>query len=124
MSLRKRKTRDFFRKLYAAELETVKLYKRGDDQLQGQIVTHIIFGVRFQTRIVKQGQTIEGSMSSDNRRMLHIPIKELERVGVRYINALDTFEDKEGRTWRPESTVPIISQLFENVVKISVLRVT
>ncbi len=106
--------RSFHKRLYAGVgcLQTVTLLKRGDDQQQGTVTAYKIFNARW-TRIWKGGQSLAGSMSSNNTRQVHIPQSEFSRIGVSNINVLDRFVDTDGRTWQPESPEVIVSQLIE-----------
>lgn len=103
MPLRPETCRTFHRHLYAGWNETVRLLKRGDDQLAGMVTEYTLFDCRW-ARVFKTGQPIATQMSSDHRRTLHVPRIEIERVGVSHINALDRFVDRQGRFWQPEST--------------------
>ncbi len=113
MVLNRRTTRTFHRILYATELESVVIYKRKDDQKGGVIVAHRLFQIRW-SRVFKQGQIIAGDMSTAEIKTLHIPVIEMERVGIPYINAADKFQDDQGRFWEPESDSPMRIQLFRN----------
>lgn len=114
-------TRTFHRRLFAQQMQTITLIKRGDDQQQGTTRTLTLYECRWGI-INKQGQTLQGDMVSQHERPLHIPRTELERVGVEYLNPLDRFVDEQGRTWMPESTTPIDVKLFENHVDVQCLR--
>lgn len=122
MPLNKDTTRTFYEVLYATEIVTVTLIKRDDDQREGIQKTLTLYNVRF-SRIFKTGEPYQGDMVSDHRVLLHIPRRELDRVGVAYISPIDRFVDAQGRYWQPESTTLITVQLFENVVNIQCLRV-
>ena len=106
MPMRPENQRTFTRTLYAGWLETVTLLKRGDDMEGSVVTTLLLFDVR-PGQIWKTGEPIAGQMTSDHRRTWHIPRRELDRVGVNYINMLDRIVDKEGRHWQPESTTRI-----------------
>jgi len=112
MPLNAMNQRNFMRHLYAGQLQTVKLFKRGDDQKEGTVVTHLLFGVRL-SKIYKTGEPIQGDMSANHTMTLHIPFVELNRVGVQYINAGDFFEDAKGRKWVTLSPETTINKLFE-----------
>ncbi len=124
MGLGKTDFRSFTPKLYAGVgcLETVTLLRRGDNQNAGQVTTFLLFNVRM-GRIFQTGQEIDGTLSSDNTRTLHIPRIELERAGAGPIRALDRFIDKEGRTWQPESPQTILAKLTEEHVDVPCRRV-
>ncbi len=122
MPLNRSTTRVFHRVLYATELQTLTLIKRGDDQREGVQVTYLLYECRW-SRIYKTGEPYQGDMVSDHRRLLHIPRIELDRVGVNYLNPIDRFVDQEGRYWQPESTTLLTLQLFENHYCVQCLRV-
>jgi hypothetical protein len=123
MTLNRDTVNDFHVMLYAGILETVTVLKRDDDQASGTVRSVELYEVRW-SRIHKSGEPIAGSMSSNNRRTLHIPVVEMERAGIAYFNALDRFVDESGRTWQPESTTDITEKLFERHVCCSCLRVS
>jgi hypothetical protein len=122
MPLNKSNCSGFHRKLYAGMLESFTLLKRDDNQRQNVVTKYAIHQIR-PSRIHKTGQTIQGDMSSDHRRTLHVPTVEMERLGINHFNPLDRFIDKEGRWWQPESGTMITSQLFERHQCIHCLRV-
>jgi hypothetical protein len=122
MPLNKRNTRGFHRTLYAGMLESFTLLKRDDNQRQNVVTKYVIHQIR-PSRIHKTGQTIQGDMSSDHRRTLHVPKVEMDRLGINHFNPLDRFIDKEDRWWQPESGTMITEQLFENHVCVHCLRV-
>lgn len=126
MALTRHTTRTFHRKLYAGWNQTVRLLKRGDNQKQGTVTSYLLFDVRRE-RTTKQSQTIQAEMSADHRTVWHIPLVELERVGIRFLNPLDRIEQIEGieagRFWQPESTVTIDTKLDGNHLCVSCLRV-
>ena len=113
MVLNRHTTRTFQRTLYATILESVTLFKRKDDQKGGVINTYVLFGCRW-SMVHKSGQIIDGDFATGERKRLHIPIIEMERVGVPYINAADKFLDEQGRYWEPESDTEITIKLFLN----------
>ena len=122
MPLTRKTTRYFHRTLYAGELQTITLRKRGDDQQQGTTVDLLLFNCR-PSRIYKTGEPIQGDISSDERCIWHIPREQLDRVGVDHLNAADIIIDKFNRYWNPESNTTIVIQLFENMVNLDCLRV-
>lgn len=119
MPLNRGNTRDFHRTLYAGMLETVRLLKRGDNQQQGTVVTHVLYECR-RSRISRRGQTLEGPWDVTHTTVWHIPRAELERVGVNYLNPLDRIEQldppEDGYVWQPESDNDIDVKLFANHV--------
>jgi len=121
MPLNQRTTRTFTRTLYAGILQTVTLLKRNDDQQEGTIRSIQLFDCR-QSRVFKTGEPIQGDMSVDHITMWHIPRRELDRVGVSYINAADRLIDKQNRYWQPESNTVIEVKLFENEVDLQCKR--
>lgn len=122
MPLNRYNTRTFHRTLYGGGiLETVTLLKRNDDLQQGTVRALKLFECRW-GQITRTGETIAGDITSDHRRTIHIPVTELKRVGVAYINAADRFVDQDGRTWQPESPTVITVKLLENHVCVDCLR--
>ncbi len=124
MALGKKDFRSFHKHLYAGldVLETVTLLRREDNQQAGTVTKFLLFNCRF-SRIFRAGQEIDGSMSSENRRTLHLPKSEMDRQGVGPIRNLDRFVDKSGRTWEPESPVTITEKLAEQHIDVPCLRI-
>lgn len=122
MPLNRRTTRTFHRRLYATELESVTLLKRKDDQKQGTVTSHKLFQCRW-SRTIKTGEPLAGEMLSSHAAQLHIPRIELDRIKVHYINPIDRFIDRKGRTWQPESTTTITEKLFSNHVCVDLLLI-
>lgn len=121
MPLNKRNTRSFTRRVYGGKLESVILYKRNDDQQQGTVTTYKLFRCRV-GKITKSGETIQNEMTSNHRARWHIPLSELRRVGIAYLNPADRIKQiKSGRIWQPESTTLIEQKLFENEVDVDCL---
>ena len=123
MPLSPQNTRNFHRHLYAGQLETVTLIKREDDQRMGTTRKYKLYGCRW-SRIQKTGEPIEGDMSSNLARLLHVPRTELDRhsIAVSHLAAADRFVDKQGRYWQPESTTMLTFKLWENHVCLECLR--
>jgi hypothetical protein len=114
------------RKLYAGQLETITMLKRGDDQAAGTVRRLTLFECR-RSMHHKNMQPVQGDMSAHHWTVWHIPRTELDRVGVAHINALDIFIDYSGpehveRWWEPESTTNISVKLFEDHVCVGCLR--
>lgn len=124
MALNNTDFRTFYTKLYGGVgvLEAVTLRRRGDNQNAGQTTDYLIFNVRA-GRIYQTGQEIDGTLSSDNTRTIHVPKSELDRVGAGPIRALDQFIDPQGRTWQPESPQVILSKLTEEHYDVPCRRV-
>ena len=125
MPLSQQNQRTFHRHLYSEQIKAagkVTLLKRGDDQREGIITKYCLFEAWWSS-IHKTGEAIQGDMSSDHRRTIHLARIELDRIGVQYINTLDTFIDREGRWWRPESNTRIDVKLFEDQVRVDCLRI-
>lgn len=122
MAMRPAHLKSFHRVLFAGWNETVTLLKRNDDQQQGTVRTLTLFQCR-RGKILKTGQTIQGDMVSDHRTTWHIAAKELERVGVSYLNNLDRIVDSKGRYWQPESPIDIEVKLGEVHTDVACLRV-
>lgn len=125
MPLNRNNTRTFHRTLYAGQLEMIRLLKRNDNQKQGTVTPYILFDCR-RSIILKTGETIQGDMNSNHACTWHIPIIELERVGVHYLNPLDRIVQLEGTetgwVWQPEATTLITTKLFGNHFCIDCLR--
>ncbi len=122
MPLNKQNTRTFHRTLYGTILESVTLLKRGPDQQQGTVTAYGLHQCRW-SRIYKTGQPLQGDMSSNHRRTLHIPVIELDRIGITYISAVDRFVDQDGRFWQPESYNTITVKLIENHMCVDCVRI-
>ncbi len=114
--------RHMMRHLYAGMLQTVTLLKRNNDQQEGTVVAYKLFGVR-QARLFKTGQPIRGNMAVGSNVTWHIPMAELERVGVAYFNVLDRIVDKTGAYWQPETNEMIRFQLLKTHWCISCVRI-
>ena len=128
MPMNRRNTKVMHRRLMADIDLVVRLHKRGDDQRQGTVRALILYQCR-RSRIGKTGETFQGDMVSDHRVVWHIPVVELNRVGVQYLNALDRIEEIRGpgavpgRFWQPEGSTDLDLKLFENYYDIYCLRV-
>lgn len=122
MPLSKKNTTVFHRRLYSGILEPVILLKRNDDQQQGTVRSIQLYQCWWGV-VLRTGEPIQSSQTSDSRRTVHVPLVELRRVGVAYINGADRFVDLAGRYWNPESTTLISQLLFENHVAIDCMRI-
>lgn len=122
MSMNKSNTRTFHRRLFAGMLETIRLIKREDDQREGVTRSYTLFQCR-RSLMTKTGEPIRGEMTSDHRCRWHIPRTELDRVGIGYLNHLDTIVDGNGRFWQTESTTEIDVKMFSNHVDLACVRV-
>lgn len=133
MPLNHANTRTFHRRLYSGELITCILLKRGNDQAQGTVVSHALFETRRSSQ-VKRGEPIQDDMAAQHTTSWHIPVTELHRVGVQYLNALDRIVEDHGQGnavlspqdwhyWQPESGDTIHVKLFSNWVTFDALRV-
>ncbi len=114
-------TRRFHRRLYATELMTITLLKRGDDQDEGSVTSYQLFMVR-RSITDKSGQALQNDMSSRHHATFAIPKEELDRVGVDFLNVLDDIIDADGWAWRPESPQTISNKLFQNRVNVECQR--
>lgn len=119
MPLNARNTRNRHRVLYGGQAgQTIILYKRQDDQQSGTQKVFKLFCCK-KGRITKTGQPIKGKMTSNERTTWMIPLSELQRCGIGYINALDRIYDPKGTgTWMPESDTVITVKMFGNVISI------
>lgn len=122
MPLRKSNTRSFHKKLYAGELETITLLKR-DNNFRAMVITkYTLFNCRM-GQITKSGEQLDNDQTSNMRRTLHIPREELDRVGVQYLKALDTFIDSQNRFWQAQSDTTITGKLWENHYDVECVRI-
>ena len=109
-------TKHFHETLYAGQLQSLTLYKRGDDQSQGTVVTHKLFDCR-RGKITRSGQTIQGRMTSNSRLTWHIPGYQLQRLNIDYLSALDKLYDAlTDSWWQPEADTTILNKLWDNHV--------
>ena len=122
MPLNKNTVRTFNRRLYAGILEKVTLYKRDPLLNSGTVTKYCLFDCRF-SQSQKSGEQIEGSMGAKEFRVIHIPRIEMDRVGITFFNAGDTFEDVEGRQWRTLAPETITTKLFQQHVCVETERV-
>ena len=122
MPLNKVNQSTFHRKLYAGQLETVTLLKRGDDQSEGTVTAYVIFECR-RSRIHKTGEPIQHDMVVGHTTVWHIPRIELDRIGVAYLSVLDRFVDQYNRFWQPESPQQLDIALFEDQLHVQCVRV-
>lgn len=131
MPLRKYSTHRLYRVFGGYRTKTVTLLKRNDDQQQGTVRSLLVFNAR-RGAIHKAGETLQGDMVVDHRTEWYLPVEELKRVGVAYLNNLDRVLEKTDdggvpispwRFWQVESTTTIDINLFENWVVLHCLRV-
>lgn len=122
MGLRRRNTHVYHRRLYAGQLESIKLYKRGNDQQEGTVTVYVLFQCR-RGQIQKQGQPIQGDLAVTHTTQWLIPRVELRRVGVNYLNVLDRIVDKYNLWWQPESSQNITMAIFDNYTVLDCVRI-
>ncbi len=122
MGITAKTQKHMMRHLYAGMLQSVTLLKRGNDQAEGTVTAFRLHGLR-QARIYKSGQPINGNMAVGSNVTWHIPMAELERVGVAYLNVLDRIVDKTGAYWQPETGQMIRTQLLKTHVCYECVRV-
>lgn len=109
----------------AGWLQTITLQKRGNDQREGDMENHTLFGC-WREDITKSGEPIQRSMSVNHSTTWHIPVSELKRVGVNYLNVNDRFVNVEfglQMYWNPESDQTIALDLFGNMYDVQCLRI-
>ena len=123
MPLNARNTKDFYQVMIADQIESVILYKRGNDQLEGNVIEYKLFRCWWGPDTQKSGQPIEEDMATNHTIKLTIPLDQLKRVGINYLNVLDRFKDKKGRVWQPETRQSLNSELFENYITLDLIRV-
>lgn len=126
MPLNRANTRVFHRATFAGQLETIRLLKRKDDQKQGIVTSFLLFNCR-RSLITKSAETLQGDMVADHACVWHIPLIELERCGIQYLNSLDRIIQLDwpeaGRVWQPEATTVITVKMFGNELDLACLRV-
>ena len=122
MGFRKASFRVFHRRLYGPLLESVRVLKRKDDMEASVVTNFVLYECRWSI-IDKHGQPIQGDMSSEHFRTLHIPNVQMERNQISYFNVLDRFVDIQGRYWQPESGETITSKLQEAHVCVACRRI-
>ena len=122
MVLTRSNQRHFHRCLFSAQLETVTILKRDDDQRQGVVRSLIVYEA-WRGPISKTKQTLQHDMIADHRTVWHMPKVEMERVGISYFNPLDRIVDSQGRYWHPESTTVIDIRLMEVHIDLACLRI-
>ncbi len=120
-------TRDFHRRLYAGMLQTITILKRDNDQQQGTVRRVSVANCR-QSMVFKDGEPIQGDMTSNHRCVWHLSKIDLDAAGVTYINAADRIDNTNAPfgvpgIWQPESGTEVIVKLFGNHVCVSCLRV-
>lgn len=133
MVLRKANTRTQYRRLWAGKSKKVTLLKRDNDQRQGTVRAVTLFDcLPAAAGATKTGEAFQGDMSSNMSMTWNIPVEELKRAGVEYLNALDriveTTDDggavlEHPRYWQPEGTTSITVTMLENLVRVDCLRV-
>ncbi len=123
MPLCERLTRLFHQALFGAQVDTVILYKRGDDQEEGEVSSFKLFRCWGGAEATKSGQPILRDMAVSHSRQLNVPKTELERYGIDHLNVLDRFKDKRGWVWQPETNQLFRFQLFENYIAIECVRI-
>ncbi|MDE2098086.1 MAG: hypothetical protein KGL39_12605 [Patescibacteria group bacterium] len=122
MPIRANNQRNFHRKLFAGQTETITLKKRGDDQNEGTITDYLLFTCR-RSLFTKTGEQIALDETANTRCVWHIPKVELDRVGISWLNSLDRIVDGKNRWWQPEATTTITVKLFSQHVDLECLRV-
>lgn len=127
MPMTRTNTKVFHRRLYAGELRTITLLKRGIDQQEGTVVSYKLFQC-YRQWITKSGQPIQNDMTVSHRTLWMIPKTEMDRVGISDINVLDRIVAKSDETnrleyWEPESGQSIGLHQFGNFVKIQCVRI-
>ncbi len=94
-------------------LQSVTLLKRGDDQAEGTVTAYTLHQCR-PSKQYKDGQPIQGNWAVGSRVVWHIPVVELERHGINYLNVLDRIVDEQNQYWQPESPQEIIYKLIRS----------
>lgn len=117
-----RNQQSFHRRLFSGQNETVTILKRDDNQGQGTVRAVKVFQVR-KSMLYKTGETIQGEENSNWRTTWHLPLVELKRAGIAYINPADRIVQKDGNHWQPESTTMITTKLMRQHVDVECLSV-
>ena len=104
-------------------MQQITFYKRRDDQAEGQFFgTYTLYDCR-RSMIHKAGEPIAGEMMSYHRTTWHIPKIEVTRVGLEYINPVDTIYDPiEQKWWRPESPQTITEKQWGTWIVVDCVR--
>lgn len=118
MPLNRINQRSFHRRLYAGMLESIKILKRGPNQQGGTITTYILHECR-RSQIRRTGEIRDGEQTMDHTTTWHIPVTELDRVGLTYLAAADRIVQlgtlnpiEVNWTWEPESDTTITTKLW------------
>lgn len=122
MPLKRRNQHVFSRKLYAGQMERIILLKRGDDQQEGTVTPYTIYTAR-RGNITKSGEAINLDVPAFEYVQWLIPCIELRRIGVNYLNVLDTIVDQFNMWWNPESPETMTLAVFDNYYLIPARRV-
>ncbi len=119
----------FHRTLFGSGItQSLTLNKRGDNFDASIITAYRIFDC-WKGTIRKYGEVIggqaqDGDQLASHMVTWHIPVIELKRIGINYLNPLDVFiEDNPKRFWRPEATTIIVYNLLENFFDVECLRI-
>lgn len=108
--------------LYAGQLGTVTLLKRGDDQAEGTVTAYVLYECR-RSNTVKDGQPIQGDLAVESSTTWQIPAIQLRRIGVNYLNVLDRIIDDLNMWWQPESGQSITLSQFDSHYIIKCVRI-
>lgn len=108
--------------LYAGQMGTVTLLKRGDDQQEGSVIAYTLYECR-RSNMSKTGEPIQGDMPVGCSTTWQIPAIQLRRINVNYLNVLDRIVDQLGMYWQPESGQSIILSQFDSHYIVSCVRI-
>lgn len=123
MPLNKRNIgRSITRTVYAGLVETVTLLKRNDGQQAGIVTAYTLFRCR-KSMVARTGEILQGEMTSSDSTIWHIPKMELDRIGIKYLSALDRIVDSEQNYWQPEGTTTITQKLLGQEIDLACLKV-
>jgi hypothetical protein len=125
MPLNERNSRNFHRMLRAGtNIQAIVLYKRGDNQAQGTVTTHKLFGCWREESVSRIGETvINQAIQVEVRATWNVPKAELDRVGIIFLNVTDKIYDPKGKGWwTPYSSDRITELLMGNYVSLSCHR--
>ncbi len=110
--------------MFSGIYQNLTLLKRLDYPNRSTIVAYKLFNC-WKSTIRKYGEMLEtgGDQSVSMLVTWHLPMLELKRHGVKYINSLDRIAEETGRYWQPEATTVIVYDLLENYQDIECKRI-
>lgn len=128
MVIRRENQGGIHHKLFAGIVQNITLLKRGDNFTASTVTAYKLFDC-WKGTIRKYGEMIggafqDGDQQASHMTTWHIPVIELKRIGITYLNPLDRFvEENPNRYWQPEATTIIVFNLIENFFDVECLRI-